>query len=166
MLIDFFKSDCQGTTEQQMFGLCDDPAPATNPAYIDENDSDKWIAEVKNEDKKQVVFTAIDHCIEILRPNGDQESRCDGVLTSEDAIIFIELKDRAAKHGWVRDGRNQLKTTILKFLESNTVNPYTRKEGYVANKQRPFFNNGVETIAAEFKDDTGFVLRIRRDIEI
>ncbi len=80
MLIDFFKSDCQGTTEQQTFGLCDDPA--------------------------------------------------------------------------------------LKFLESNTVNPYARKEGYVANKQRPFFNNGVETIAAEFKDDTGFVLRIRRDIEI
>ncbi len=80
MSINFSQAKCQGTTDKKLFGLCDDPLPSKNPAYIDEKDGSKWIAVVVNEDRHKVIFTAIDHCIEIKREDGKMAKRCDGVL--------------------------------------------------------------------------------------
>lgn len=35
MEIDFFDENCQSRTKAAKFGLCDEPPPSTNPAYID-----------------------------------------------------------------------------------------------------------------------------------
>ncbi len=153
-------------TKNDRFGICDDPPPATDPAYLNIDNESSWIAEVLNAEKKDVKFIAVDHCIEILRPNGDKESRCDGILITQDTIAFVELKDRIARHGWIADGLGQLTVTIQKFKENHNVNAYSRHEGYVANKQKPFFNNNVSTIAQKFKDDTGFIFNVKRVIEL
>ena len=70
MSINFFEAKCQTFSDRKIFGLCDDPSPATTPAYIDETDGAKWIAVVENDNRYDVTFTAINNCIEITKPTG------------------------------------------------------------------------------------------------
>ena len=67
MSISFSDATCQTFSNHKQFGLCDEPPPASNPAYIDEDNGSKWIAVVVNEDRYYVTFTAIDNCIVIKR---------------------------------------------------------------------------------------------------
>jgi hypothetical protein len=96
MSINFFDTKCQTSSNRKLFGLRDDPAPASNPAYIDENDGANWIAVVVNEDRYPITFTAIDNCITVKNPDGKSAKRCDGVLTYNSTIAFVELKQRGA----------------------------------------------------------------------
>jgi len=81
MSVNFSEAKCKYTTEKKLFGLCDDPPPPPKQAYIDEENGEKWIAVVVNDDRQRVTFTAIDNCIEIKSKNGRMAKRCDGVLT-------------------------------------------------------------------------------------
>ncbi|MFO5490953.1 MAG: hypothetical protein ACLBM6_00040, partial [Cuspidothrix sp.] len=112
MSINFFDANCQSQTNQPKFGLCNDPPPSKDPAYIDIDDCSKWIAIVENNQEIEVIFTAIDNCIEILRSNGEGENRCDGMLTYNNHIIFVELKEKNFRNNWVAKGEKQLKNTI------------------------------------------------------
>ncbi len=96
MSINFSEETCQTISNRKLFGLCDDPPPISNPAYIDELNGANWIAVVVNEYLYHVTFTAIDNCIEINRIDGKQAKRCDGVLTYDSTVIFVELKERRA----------------------------------------------------------------------
>ena len=59
MSINFFTAACQEPPlNNSVFGLCDDNNG--QKAYTNTADATKWIATVKNENKKQLVFTAID----------------------------------------------------------------------------------------------------------
>jgi hypothetical protein len=172
MPINFFDSACKTSSDATNFGLCDDPPPAKNRAYIDEADNAKWIAEVKNDDAISVDFYAIDHCVEILRPNGEMESRCDGMLHYGTNLTFVELKDRNHS-GWLSKGREQLTITIKTFKNNHDVNMFNLKEGYVCNKQRPFAVKSISTEVQKFKNDTaillgnsGLLLKADRNIEI
>lgn len=165
MPINFFDSACRTFSNSTKFGLCDDPPPATNPAYIDEADITKWIVEVQNNTGIQVEFYAIDHCVVILKPNGQTESRCDGMLHYGKNLTFVELKDRNHS-GWLAKGREQLTKTIETFKNNHDVNMFNLKEGYVCNKQRPLAIRGNSNEFQKFKDDTGLLLKADRDIEI
>lgn len=88
MQIDFFFQPCKSGSSSAKFGLCDDPDPAKNPAYIDEADSTKWIATVDNPNLKVAEFYAIDNCLNILDEAGAMQSRCDGMLSYENKVIF------------------------------------------------------------------------------
>ena len=81
MQINYFPSNCRTRSNLATFGLCDDPTPARNPAYIDETDSYKWLAIVKNPSNKEVNFHSIDNCVTVLNQDGTMESRCDGILS-------------------------------------------------------------------------------------
>jgi hypothetical protein len=167
MPINFFEEACKTSSSQLYFGLCDDPPPATSPAYIKEEEVEPtdWIATVFNGAEKEVAFYAIDHCIEILRPNGEQESRCDGMIHFENDLVFVELKDRASD-GWIKKGREQLTTTIRIFSDNHDKNVYHNIGAYVANKQKPLVYTGNSTQMQRFKDDTGLILKIQADISI
>lgn len=165
MPVDFFISSCKSTTVKNKFGLCDDPPPATNPAYIDEYVQDKWIAEVINKNEITVDLHAIDHCIEIKRPNGEMESRCDCMLHYNNSLIFIELKDRASS-GWLKKGGDQVSITIRKFKEFHDTNIFKKMEAYVCNKQRPLAITGMNTVTQKFKDETGLILKPDRKVII
>ncbi len=165
MPVDFFTSSCKSGTAKTKFGLCDDPPPATNPAYIDELTQEKWIAEVINKNEISIDFHAIDNCIDIKRPNGEMESRCDCMLHYNNSLIFVELKDRVSS-GWLAKGGDQVSITICKFKEFHNINVFDKVEAYVSNKQRPLAITGYNTVAQKFKDKTGLTLKPDRNISI
>lgn len=169
MSINFFVASCQTHSARKRFGLCDDPPPASNPAYIDETDGSKWIGVVVNEDnnkpKYNVTFTAIDNCITILRPDGKPAKRCDGVLTFDDTVIFVELKQRGAiGNDWVKDAEKQLRMTIKYFEKEDKADDYNHKKAYIANSEHPKFKETQGLRMEKFYDDTGYVLRIENRI--
>jgi len=168
MLINFFKAACEKSTDDLKFGLCDDldVFPDETPAYIDNIDKSKWIAQVLNPDSKLVTFTAIDHCIEnIVRADGKDDNKCDCMLTYKDSITFVELKNRKSG-GWVTEGLNQLAVTIAHFKSNNSLDQYPMRRAHIANNLNPQFSNSYRGIIQKFKNDTGFNLNIKKDIEI
>ena len=160
---------CSSVTTSTLFGLCDDlplPPPDTSlPAYVNVVDSDKWIAEVNNPRGIEVKFKAIDNCVPSFRLNGDQESRCDGMLLYENNLTFVELKD-SASGGWIAKGRNQLIITIQNFSANNDIATYSKIEAYICNKQRPLTVVNISNELQKFKDETGCILKVDRNIFI
>jgi hypothetical protein len=171
MQIDFFGTACQTSSNKTRFGLYDDPPPAKNPAKINELDESIWIAEVHNSSGQTVYFYAIDHCIEILRPNGEPEKKCDGMLHYGTNLIFVELKDRDYS-GWISKGRNQLIATLTHFIANHNVDNFTIESAYICNKQRfSAINNKIEVqkfkdISIELLGGNGMNLKIDRNIVI
>jgi len=165
MAINFFDLTGKTSSSAVTFGLCDDPSPAANPAYIDETDTNKWIGEVSNPTLKNADFYAIDHCVEILRPNGEQESRCDGMLHYDNTLTFVELKDRTFR-GWLGKACDQLTITVGVFHANHDITAYDQVDAYVCNKQRPFFKSGFSNVIQRFKDDTGLILTVQKEIAI
>ena len=166
MSINFFDANCQSQTNQYKFGLCDDPNKDKDPAYIDTVDCSKWIAIVENNQEIEVIFTAIDNCIEILRSDGTMDNRCDGMLTYNKHIIFVELKERNFRNKWVGKGEEQLKNTINVFIANHDLAIYKSKKAYIANNKKPNFQSSQITRMDKFKDETGFRLIIQNTIEI
>jgi hypothetical protein len=165
MAVNFADPACLDRTSEDVFGICDDPPPSEDPAYLDFTDDSKWIAWVDNEKGKVITFTAIDHCIDIKRPNGEKESTCDGLLQYDTTLMFVELKDRDSK-GWLGKARDQLQITIDKYKTDVGLTGYTRFYSYASNKQRPHFKAANSVFTEMFKDNTGFVLIIDPVIKI
>ena len=170
MDIDFFKSQCQSVSNKKRFGLCDEQ-DNKEPAYLDEQNEDKWIAVVENEELKEVHFIAIDYCIDIWRDKEKKEmdNRCDGMLWYDKAVIFVELKERVSKkntNAWVKAGEKQLKRTIEYFEKTEQSNNFREKRAYIANKAHPIFKESQLQRMKSFKQETGYTLRIENRIKI
>ncbi len=165
MPINFFDNLCKTNSNNKNFGLCDDPPPSENPAYIDENDDSKWIGIVNNPTNKEVDFYAIDNCVNVLRADGNKESRCDGMLNYEENIIFVELKMRGTS-GWLTKARSQLTITISKFQEDNSLSQYNSVEAYACNSLKPSSNQGNSAQIQKFKDETGLIMYAQQEINI
>lgn len=165
MAINFFQKNCINTTNISEFGLCDDPPPANNPAYIDTADKTKWIGIVENDQEKDVNFIAIDACVDIRKPDGNMESRCDGLLSYENNLIFVELKNRDGGQ-WVKKGREQLTVTVNHFKNNHDINDYDDVYANICNSLRPISNVGQAANIEKFKDDTGLILKTDRKIKI
>ena len=163
MSVNFFKETCKTSSNATTFGLCDDPPPAENPAYIDTLDPSKWIGVVENSENKEINFYATDHCVEILRSDGNRESKCDGILHFENSLFFIELKNRGSR-GWLKKGREQITITIRVFKANQDISRYDKVEAYVCNKQRPLANTGNANHIQQFKDETGLILNVKAKI--
>lgn len=167
MSINFFDTNCQSQTNQPKFGLCDDPPPSKDPAYININDSRKWIAIVENNQEIEVIFTAIDNCIEIRRSNGKMDNRCDGMLTYNNNIIFVELKERKYTNSvWIDDGEKQLRKIISVFINNHDLQIFKSKKAYIANSKKPQFQYSHKERMQKFRNDTGFTLIIQNTIKV
>ena len=114
MSVDFFETGCKEPARiDDLFGICDDQNGTK--AYTDVQNTNKWIATVKNDNRIEVVFTAIDNCITILKEGtNDKESSCDGLLLFGESIYLVELKKKETV-GWLRVAIGKLKNTI-KFV--------------------------------------------------
>ena len=167
MNVNFDELKCQTSSNRKTFGLCDDPPPAKNPAYIAEANGVNWIAVVENESQHQITFTAIDNCIETLRTDGKMKQRCDGMLTYNSTVIFVELKNRDAQgNAWVEDAIPQLKSSIESFEDTLMADGFNKKLAYVSNKQHPKFKSTQQRRMDAFFDDTNYVLRIQGRINL
>ncbi len=171
MSINFFEAKCQYITEKTLFGLCDDSSQIKNQtqkqAYLDEENGAKWIAVVDNGYNQQVTFTAIDNYIEIKSEKGKMVKRCDGVLTFDATVAFVELKERVEKKPrWIKDAEMQLRSTIGYFEKSEEAQDYKTKKAYIVNNQRPKFRESQIDRMDQFLTETGYVLRIENRIII
>lgn len=140
MRIDFLNAECQTVTNGQRFGICDDDDKTVKtPAYINTDDESKWIATVVNTASKEVIFTAIDNCIEIFRENGEMDNRCDVMLTCDENFILVELKNKASD--WKSSGIDQIEATLIRLIENHEAYYYSfkKRKAYVANKRHPSF---------------------------
>lgn len=164
MQVNFFDATHAQTTNATNFGICDDQN--RTPAYIDETNTDNWVADVRNTSEKATTFYPIDYCVETLRPDGTMDNRCDGMMKYDDKLIFIELKDRD-NQGWLGHGLKQLKSSIGHFEKAhpNLLSSLTIK-AHLCNKQRPSAARSYNIIRARFKDDTGYTVDINRVITI
>lgn len=166
MPVNFFDAVCQTPTNAILFGICDTQPPPQSPAYISTTHTGDWIAIVDNPNSVDVIFTAIDNCIVILKANGvDKDSSCDCMLTYQNTIIFIELKERQSQ-GWLVKADNQIRNTILHFTANNNMAAFSSKTAYIANSLRPNMASSEMTRKQKFKDDTDFFLKIQNTISI
>lgn len=136
MIVNFCKVECQTRTSAVRFGIYD--AENSTPAEVRFDDEPNWNAVVINDNAFELLFTAIDNCIEIVRENGDMENRCDGMLTYNTTLLFIELKNK--RDSWQSDGLSQIEATI-KCLIANDVafyNIFTKRKAIVANRKNQF----------------------------
>lgn len=136
MRVDFFKADCQKSLNEKRFGLID--LEDGTPAKIELTDNGSWNATVVNNDAKQILFTAIDNCIELLRANGEMDQRCDAMLSYEDNLFFVELKNK--RESWQADGLAQIESTINCFKEENEEYYFSfkKRKAIVANAKNQF----------------------------
>ena len=66
MSIDFFHNNCkENPRKEKLFGICDDQNGAK--AYTDIANHEAWIARVINDSEFDILFTAIDNCIDIYK---------------------------------------------------------------------------------------------------
>ena len=136
MIVNFFQTECQEPPiSTSNFGVCDNQDG--QKAYTDSTDATKWIANVENPNTLSITFTAIDNCIPILRGDGNDEKRCDGMLTYTDNIVFIELKEVAKS--WISDAIEQLEITVQHFIANHDISAYKHKRAFACNKKHPQF---------------------------
>jgi hypothetical protein len=163
MKVDFFQSKCQKKVSASLFGICDDYN--IEPAYVSISKSDKWIASVTNQHKKEVNFIAVDHCIEITRPDGKMESRCDAMLSYDKNIVFVELKDK--RKDW-SNGFDQIEQTLICFIENHGSFYWRqqRRRAFLANKSHPNFHVTSNEQDRKFYSRYKIRLNIEATIEI
>ena len=157
MAINFFEATCRSVTSEEIFGIIDAP-----PATLIFNNAEDWDVWVDNHLGTEVCMTAIDDCLKIPSAEGE---RCEAMITYDDVLIFVELKDCDGGR-WAGKARDQLINTIALFRRDANITNYTRLYGHIANKQRPHFKAGGKNFSQQFEDETGFILRVSDVIKI
>lgn len=165
MPIDFFIAKCQTENiSDKEFGICDDEDETKKTqAYVDTTKPENWVAVVKNLSEKSINFTAVDNCVEITRKDGTPDFRCDAMLTNEDHIVFIELKDQMS--GWITHAVDeQLQTTIDNFKANHDISKYKYKRAFACNKKFPNFRVSYKEKMNTFYNKNRIRLNLVRDI--
>ncbi len=136
MSVDFFKAECQVLTKEKRFGLFD--AEDTSPVQIKLVDEKSWNAIVINDNCVELIFTAIDNCVEMLRDDGEMDSRCDAMLIYNNTLLFIELKNK--RDSWQSLGLSQIEATIKRMIVEHQVfyNGFAKRKAIVANAKYRF----------------------------
>jgi hypothetical protein len=136
MSVKFFEDVCQQTTSEKKFGLYD--AEDNTPAEIKLTEEDTWNATVVNNGSKSILFTAIDNCIDVLRENGDMDSRCDCMLSYDSTLLLVELKNK--RDSWQSEGLGQIEN-IARIMLAEIPDYYysfKKRKAVVANRKNQF----------------------------
>ncbi len=146
MSINFFEATCQEPSiNESLFGICDNQND--EKAYTNINNPAIWIATVKNDRNINLVFTAIDKCV-IKDHEESGRGRCDGMLTSNDHLYFIELKDQA--RNWKKGAIEQLESTIKFFIDNHDISAFKHKKAFACNKQHKHFQEIDHELSLRF----------------
>lgn len=160
--MDFFKPDCQsGPFDQAQFGLCDDQN-ATR-AYVDTTTPQNWVATVENPSRAAVTFTAIDKCV-IQDSDEPGRGRCDCMLTTDDLLYLVELKDQASS--WKQHAIEQLESSIQFLLAHHDVSRFRHKKAFACNKRRPAFVTVDNALQLQFRREYGFRIDVQATVVV
>ena len=137
-MLDFFDPAYQEPPiDDSLFGLCDNEDGTA--AFTDKKNRNTWIATVENPNKTRLIFTAIDKGV-IKDDEYIENERCDGMLTSNKHLYFVELKNQ--RDSWIPKGISQLESTIKLFdiAHPGKKKQYIHKKAYICNKKHPRFH--------------------------
>lgn len=158
--MDFFKPQCQsGPFNQAQFGLCDDQNAAC--AYVDTATPAKWVATVENPSQKAITFTAIDKCV-IQDCDAPGRGRCDGMLTTEDLLYLVELKEQEPP--WRQHAIDQLESSIKFLLAHHDISRFRHKKAFACNKRRRAFATIDNELQRRFFRDYGFRIDVQATV--
>jgi len=158
-------NDCAEPSRRNVkFGICDDQDGTK--AYTTDLEPDGWIAQVLNPRRREVTFTAIDNCMSFQKPNAsNEESTCDGMLTFEETLYLVELKDSRKKQ-WRTKSKEQLVNTIELLEKEDFLQNYRYKKAFLSNKKHRRFGVINKEENRRFFDTYGFRLDINTIIKI
>ncbi len=136
MSVNYFLAECQFITKAKRFGLVD--TEDQSPTTVSFDNDDRWNATVINNNSIEILFTAIDNCIEIWRESGEMESRCDAMLMYGVTLLFVELKNK--RGSWQSEGLQQIEATMKRMIVENPAlfNNFPRRKAVVANARHQF----------------------------
>lgn len=158
--MDFFKPQCQsGPFNEAQFGLCDDQN-ATR-AYVDTTTPENWVATVENPSQKAITFTAIDKCV-IQDFEALGRGRCDGMLTTEDLLYLVELKEQEPP--WRQHAIDQLESSIKFLLAHHDISRFRHKKAFACNKRRRAFATIDNELQRRFFRDYGFRIDVQATV--
>jgi hypothetical protein len=92
------------------------------------------------------------------------EKRCDGMLTYQDNIVFVELKNQLKD--WIQDGLEQLETTIKHFTIAHDLEKIRHKRAFLANKKKRHFHVIQHEMKKRFFDTYKVRINIEGTIKI
>lgn len=149
---------------EEHFGICDGHS-AGEPAYVSRDIADRssWGACVRKCSLLPVCFVPVDNYIEVRRPDGNMENRCDALLHNEEYVIYVELKDQA--RDWIGHAvEDQLRATINAFRQMHDISSFRHKVAYVCNRQHRHFQVSEKGRMQGFRNETGVRLLLTYDI--
>jgi hypothetical protein len=155
MAVDFFDNNCREAPRTNIrFGLCDKQGNE-EPAYSDSENEQDWLAEVRNESGKTIVFIPLDNCIIIHKPGtNNKESLCDGALLFDQDLVLVELKN-IRTGGWIPDAIGQLKNTIQLIRDAHDLRLFRHKKAHVCNRKKQIFHVIDQDVKIRFYQETG-----------
>ncbi|MDR3060213.1 MAG: hypothetical protein LBU84_18990 [Prevotella sp.] len=160
--MNFYCIDCQEQPQSvSIFGLCDDQNGTK--AYTDVINQEQWIATVNNPNNIEITFTAIDKCV-IKNDEERGRGRCDGMLTSDNHIYFIELKDQASN--WMKHAIEQLESTIQFYMANHDISIYRHKKAFACNKRHRRFQEIDNELNLRFFRTYGVRIDAQADVII
>lgn len=160
--MDFFNPACQsGPFSQAKFGLCDDQN--TTRAYVDTDTPENWVATVENPARRAVTFTAVDKCV-IQDCDEPGRGRCDGMLTTEDLLYLVELKDQ--KTNWRTDAIAQLESTIGFLRDHHDLGCFRHKKAFACNRRHQPFLPIDNELMLRFHRNYGFRIDVQATVLI
>lgn len=164
MSVDFLKTDCQNTTNERKFGLYD--AEDKTPVKIELTDEDLWNATILNNNRKNILVTAIDNCIDLFRQNGEMDNRCDCMLTYNTTILFVELKNK--RDSWQSEGLAQIENVVKIMMKEipDFYNGFTKRKAIVANRKHQFPSFQESNIEQRQHFSSKYKMRIQFTAEI
>lgn len=162
MNLNFFKRDCQDKPIiEKRFGVCNDQKG--KKAYTNFDRPKLWIAEVKNENELEVVFTAIDKCV-LFDNEHLGRGRCDAMLTTSNHLYLVKLKNQDPP--WQSNAIEQLKSTIQFLLDNHDISKYKKRKALACNKKREKFVVIDNEFNKSFYRCTTFRIDIQAEIVI
>jgi len=135
---DFFENACKELPRTDaIYGICDLP---NDKAFTTTENKNQWIATVENKNALEVTFTAIDKCL-FADDEFPGRGRCDGMLTTDQHLYFVELKDRKSKGHANKEALEQLESTVKFLYEFNPqeVKKFRYKKVFACNRKKPHF---------------------------
>ena len=173
MSLNFFKNE-QLVSSVPQFGIIDPTQNSTSiikTAYVDYLNTSNWNTTVISNNKVDVKFCAIDSNIVFYkswRINPEKQRSCDGMIYTNDTIVFLEIKDWSIDHGgksFTESAIEQLENTIVHFCTAHPKCNYSKKYAYISNKTRPTFHVLMSNTLQKFKDNTnGYILKLDTQI--
>jgi len=160
MSLDFFRVSCKyPPISNTVFGLCDNEDGSK--AYPDLKNRENWIAEVKNDNQLEIVFTAIDKCVINDHEYGGVR-RCDGMLTTNQHLYLVELKNQIPP--WQSGAIEQLVSTIELLVGAHDLSFYKKKKAFACNKKRERFVVIDNEFNLKLFKQTGFRIDVQAEI--